>query len=406
MERAPMSSTEPEPSPPEGAILDLADHFRRFRETDPARLHFAAHSHSYWPDVTEAAQAQLWADAARLVDHKWEHVLGVVWPAVAAGIARHLRLPDPATLVPAPNTHELVNRLLSALPADRPARILTTDAEFHSFARQMARLEEDGLVAVTRVPAEPFATLIERLAEAARGDFDMAFVSHVLFASGYALPDLDGLVDALAAPDRLVVIDGYHGYLAGPTDLSRIADRAFYLSGGYKYAMAGEGACFLHCPPGFAPRPRNTGWYAAFGALTGRQEGVPYAADGWRFMGATFDPSGLYRMRAVLDWLDGLGLDGEKIRAHAHALQARFMAAMAEAPVGPLRPERLVVPLATPSRGNFLTFSDPQAGAWSERLRAANIVTDARGDRLRLGFGLYHRAQDVDRLVERLRTLE
>ena len=86
------------------------------------------------------------------------------------------------------------------------------------------------------------------------------FVSQVFFNSGYALPDIDALVDAVATPERLVVIDGYHAFLALPVDLSRIADRAFYLAGGYKYAMAGEGACFMHCPPGFgAPASRRGG---------------------------------------------------------------------------------------------------------------------------------------------------
>ncbi len=36
-----------------------------FRNADPGRLHFAAHSHAYWPDVTRDAQIQLWDDAAR-----------------------------------------------------------------------------------------------------------------------------------------------------------------------------------------------------------------------------------------------------------------------------------------------------------------------------------------------------
>ena len=47
------------------------------------------------------------------------------------------------------------------------------------------------------------------------------------------------------------------GFMARPTDLSDIADRAFYLAGGYKYAMAGEGCCFLHCPPDYGPRARS-----------------------------------------------------------------------------------------------------------------------------------------------------
>ena len=32
------------------------------------------------------------------------------------------------------------------------------------------------------------------------------------------------------------------------------------------------GRCFMHCPPGYGPRPRDTGWYAAFGALTGSSD--------------------------------------------------------------------------------------------------------------------------------------
>ena len=36
---------------------------------------------------------------------------------------------------------------------------------------------------------------------------------------------------------------------------------------------------------------------------------------------------------------------------------------------------------------------------------AANIVTDRRGRRLRIGFGLYHTAEEVDRLLDRLASL-
>src|SRR5690606_30922882 len=124
-------------------------HFRRFLEAVPERLHFAAHSHHYWPDVTLEAQVACWQDAARLADGKWAHVFGEVMPAVQRGIARHLGLPDPASLAFAPNTHDLVRRLLSCFPAGRRLRILTSDAEFHSFARQAARLEEEGLVTAT-----------------------------------------------------------------------------------------------------------------------------------------------------------------------------------------------------------------------------------------------------------------
>jgi kynureninase len=386
--------------------LDLSAAFTRFRNADPQRLHFAAHSHHRWPDVTRDAQIKAWDDAARLVDDKWDNVLDNVWRGVSAGLARHLGFANPTTLVPAQNTHEFVNRLLSCCPTGRPARVLTTDGEFHSFRRQSERLAEDGLIVLRAVTAEPFANLLDRLAEAA-SDWvpDFVYVSQVLFASGYALADLDDLVGRLAAPDRLIVIDGYHGFLARPTDLAGIADRAFYIAGGYKYAMAGEGCCFMHCPPGVAPRPRDTGWFASFGHLAAGSRGVPYPADGWRFAGATFDPTGLYRMRAVLDWLAAENIDAALVHAHAVALQTQFMDAMTSHPIGPFARERLVVPMSEPARGNFLAFEHPHASDWYRRLHAAGIVTDVRGTRLRLGFGLYHTSDDVARLVARLRTM-
>ncbi|MET0276750.1 MAG: aminotransferase class V-fold PLP-dependent enzyme, partial [Pseudorhodoplanes sp.] len=213
------------------------------------------------------------------------------------------------------------------------------------------------------------------------------------------------LVDAIAAPERLVVIDGYHGFLALPVDFSKLADRAFYLAGGYKYAMAGEGACFLHCPPGFAPRPRNTGWYASFASLTGPQDRIGYATDGMRFMGATFDPGGLYRLRATLDWMRAHDLDAAKIHAHVVALQQLFLKGIEAAPIGLFDSANLVVPANEMSRGNFLTFEHPDAAAWQAQLKNNNIVVDVRGTRLRVGFGLYHHVGDVERLLHRLHKL-
>ena len=184
--------------------FDLAAEFSRFRQNWPAKLHFAAHSHHFWPDATREAHLRAWDDAARLVDGKWQEVLGPVWQKVAQGVAKHLNLPVIDGLVPANNTHEFVNRLLSCLPRDRKPRVLTSDAEFHSFRRQIERLAEDGLIELTVVPAEPFAGLAERLIAAAQHGPgpDMVFVSQVHFNSGYALTDLETLVDGVAAPGQ------------------------------------------------------------------------------------------------------------------------------------------------------------------------------------------------------------
>ncbi len=382
-------------------------HFRRFLEADPGRLHFAAHSHHLWPDVTFVAQQRCWLDAARLADRKWEHLFGTLIPSVQRGVARLLNLSRPEDIVFAPNTHSLLNRLLSCLAPGRPLRVLTTDGEFHSLTRQLRRLEEDGLARVDWLAVEPFDDFAERFARAAaRGGFDLVYLSQVFFNSGFAPADAGALVAAAPDPETLVVLDGYHGFLALPTDLAAIETRAFYLAGGYKYAMAGEGAAFLHAPPGYGARPRDTGWYAAFGALeTGEGARVGYGTDGSRFLGATFDPSGLYRLDAVLGWLAELGLGAAEIHAHACHLQESFITGLAGLGLAALHPGQLMLPEPA-RRGNFLTFRTPAAGEIYQKLLAQNVITDHRADRLRFGFGLYHDDADVNRLCEVLgRTL-
>ena len=119
-------------------------HYTHFLQANPERLHFAAHSHHPWPDVSRAAHIQCWDDAARDMDYKWGRIFGEVIPTAQAHIARVLNLSRPEQICFAPNTHEFVARILSCFDTSKPLRILTSDSEFHSFARQSTRLEEVG----------------------------------------------------------------------------------------------------------------------------------------------------------------------------------------------------------------------------------------------------------------------
>jgi selenocysteine lyase/cysteine desulfurase len=377
----------------------LAPHFSRFFAANPGLLHFAAHSHHPWPDVTQAAHARYWEDSATLADRKWAHVFAHVLPRAQEHVARALSLSDPRQVAFAPNTHEFVARLYSCLDWTRPVRVLASAHEFHSFRRQTRRLAETGRLELTEIPAEPWATFGERFAAAASsGDWDLVWLSHVFFDSGFVVGGLESIVAAV--PSRaLVAIDGYHAFQALPVDLSRIHARAFYLAGGYKYAMAGEGACFLAIPPGCALRPADTGWFASFDSLSGRPgESVPYAADAFRFWGSTFDPSGLYRFNAVMDWLAEAGVTAADIHDHARRLQERFLAGLAALDL-PRLPAASLVPPAGAPRGNFLTFQRDDAEEVQQRLAAHRVYVDRRDRRLRFGFGVYHDAAAVDSLL-------
>ncbi len=374
--------------------------FSRALAAAPGRLHVAAHSHHLWPDITREAQLAAWEDGITLADHKWGKIFGELVPAVQAGLAAELGLPSADSLAFAPNTHEFIVRLVSARH-DRPVRILSTDGEFHSFRRQAARWVENGDVVLETVATDPWESFAERFAARARsGAHDLIFVSHVFFKTGRVFDSVAGLTDRSRPDGPWLVIDGYHGFMAMPTDLSPIADRVFYTAGGYKYAMAGEGAAFLHAPPGFGPRPVSTGWYAEFADLTAPPQAVGYAPDGRRFLGATFDPSGLYRLAAVFDLYRRERLTTAAVSAHVEALQRQLVANL----TGPLADAELLNPIDGAPHARFLAFRHPDAPAWKAALDAANVVTDVRDDVLRIGFGLYHDAEDVDRFLAIART--
>jgi kynureninase len=382
------------------AVLESFNHF--FAQQGDL-LHCTAHSHHPWPDCTRAAQLQAWQDAASYTDAKWDKVFDEVLPQAQAHIARELQLSAAEQVVFAPNTHEFVVRLYSCLDWSRPIKVLTTAHEFHSFSRQTRRLEETGQLQVTRISMQPYASFTERFAQAAASDaWDMMWLSLVAFDSGYGVQGLDRIIDAL--PKACIpVVDGYHAYMAMPVSWQAFEKRAFFVAGGYKYAMAGEGACFLVVPQGCTPRPISTGWFADFAGLASPGAQVGYAPDGARFFGATFDPSALYRFNAVQRWLQSMNITTAQIHAQVQALQQQFVQGLGTVSYLPIT---ALMPSLHEPRGNFLTFDLANAQAVEQALTDAHIRVDRRGTCLRFGFGLYHTPAFVVQLLSRLATLK
>ena len=378
-------------------------HYSKFLSANPKRLHFAAHSHHYWLDATRDAHLQYWDDSARLADKKWAYIFSNILPKAQRHIARLIDLSFPEQIAFAPNTHEFVVRLLSCIERS-PIRVLTTDSEFYSFSRQMSRLEESQHALVTRIAVEPFETFEARfIEELRRTTYDLVFFSHVFFNSGFVVEGLEQIVSEVKSEETLIVIDGYHSFCAIPFSMKSIEARAFYLSGGYKYAQAGEGVCFLCVPKGSQHRPMNTGWYAEFGNLANRKSNeVNYSDDGFRFFGATFDPSGLYRWNAVGDWLESQHLSVAEIHAYVQNLQHCFLKNLLDSNLNLLCPDSIVPPLPIKSRGHFLTFDVPNAEMIESELLKLDVVIDRRGSRLRFGFGLYQTEADISELFARL----
>ncbi|GAA2212392.1 kynureninase [Nonomuraea monospora] len=377
----------------------LAPHYSRFRVSE--RLLLTGHSHQAWPDVALAGQIDAFLDAARDADDKWAGAFKTA-DRVRDGLRRFLGDPH-AELALGASTHDLVLRFLSALDLRRRPRLVTSDGEFHTLRRQLARLAEEG-VEVTVVPARPAGTLAARLAAALDGGTAAVLVSAVLYEDARIVPHLDALAAACLRHGTELLVDAYHALGVVPFTTAGI-EQAWVVGGGYKYLQLGEGNCFLRLPDhADRLRPVITGWFSEFAELAGERlpggtVGYPVGAPRWA--GATYDPTSHYRAARVFDFFAEQGLTPGFLRAvslrQVGLLAARFDALDVPPHVACRdrsgRPEDF---------GGFLALRSPYAGRLRAALAARGVQADSRGDRLRLGPAPYLSDEQLGRAVELL----
>lgn len=380
----------------------LAKDYSRFRVSE--RLLLTGHSHQAWPDRGFEGQKRAWEDAAALVDEKWDEALARA-DRVRRGYAALLGepgRPDDGDYALAPSTHDFVIRFLSALPLRRRPRLVTTDGEFHSVRRQLARLAEEG-IEVTRVPVDPIDSLAERVAAAIDDRTGAAIVSGVLYRDARIVPDLGAVQRAAEARGAALLVDAYHALAAMPFPLSTLGlGGAFVTGGGYKYCQLGEGNCFLRVPPGAVHRPVVTGWFAEFDALESAADParVAYGSGPARFAGSTYDPTSHYRAAEVFDFFDERGLTPEFLREVSRHQVGRLSAGFDALD---LDPEVIVRPRIPPERlGGFLALRSVRAGEIRAALRERSVLCDHRDDLLRLGPAPYLSDRQLDDAVAAL----
>jgi kynureninase len=361
----------------------LSPHYARFRVGD--RLLLTGHSHQAWPDRAAVGQARAWDDAAELVDAKWARALEQ-GERVREGFARLLD-GSKETLSLGPSTHALVVAWLSALPLRARPRIVTTDSEFHSVRRQLGRLAEEGLV-IVRVAARPVASLAERLAAAVDDRTAATIVSTVLYKSGEIVENLAAVARACEKHGAALLLDAYHQLNVVPFSLrAQGLESAFVTGGGYKYCQLGEGNAFLRAPQGCALRPVVTGWFAEFDELSGPGGGVGYGPLAVRFAGATYDPTSHYRAAEVFAFFAEQGLTADVLREVSQHQVGLLRAEVDALGLPPSVLTRADVPIA--SLAGFLALQSPRAADLQRELAARGVLTDCRGDVLRLGPAPY-----------------
>jgi kynureninase len=363
---------------------DLAQHYSDFRVAE--RILLTGHSHQAWPDCARDSLIEAWNDAAAHVDQKWEKAFQKADRVRAAFRTLLGNIPGDITL--APNTHDLLIRLLSAIDWKKRREILVTDGEFHTVRRQLLRLEEEG-IQITRLPSLPAETLGARLSEKITEKTALVITSTVFFDSGLIAEGLPDLAKAAQNQGALLLLDTYHHLNVVPFDPQGL-DSAYIIGGGYKYCQFGEGNCFLRIPSDCTLRPIVTGWFADFAGLEGAPAPrVEYGSHpGARFAGATYDPISHYRAARVADFFTEQGLGPDRLRKRSQEQIALLLQGFEALDLDPkviTRPSRVPV-----SRlAGFLALKTPHARTLHQALLTHGVHTDYRNETLRLGPAPY-----------------
>lgn len=377
------------------AAESLAAHYRHFDVQHRTLL--TGHSHQAWPDVGRQAQLDAWTDAAAHVDDKWSYAFEKA-ARVKRGFGRLLAETDENRFALAGNTHELLVRFISSLPLRDKPRIITTDGEFHSMRRQLARLAEEG-VEVIRAPASPVHTLAERVRDAATETTAAVMMSAVLFRDAAIVPNLAAVQERCSQLGVPFLVDAYHAINVMPFEIPQLGlEQSYVVGGGYKYCQLGEGNCFMRVPVDCDARPVVTGWYAEFSDLEQTASGVPYPQGADRFQGSTYDPTSHYRAAAVFDFFSEQGLTPDVLRKISQRQIGLLIETFDELDLNPdliQRPERPIT-----ETGGFLSLQTRHAARLQADLKAHNIWTDYRDDCIRLGPAPYVSETQLTHAVE------
>ena len=356
----------------------IAPLFSRVREAAPGRIYLANHSLGRPLDAMEQDVRQGLA--------AWYARMGAAWDAwmdemqaYRTRLARLMHAPRSDCVVPKTSAGQGLRAILNTYdPGSRP-RVVATRGEFDSLdviLREYARCGRIELAFVEPRAGGRFDT--GDIAEAIRERVDLVVVSEVIFNTGQRIDRLNVIVERTHAVGGRVLLDVYHSLGVVPVDVTA-QDVDFAVGGSYKYLRGGPGACFLYLAPRHLEgslRTLDIGWFAKREPFTyARPDPPEFATGGDAFLESTPPVLTWYQARAGQRL--ALALDVDRVRTYSLQQQQTL--------VELLRARGIDARGGTPDHGAFVVVTHERAALWREALAARDVVTDARGNRLRLG---------------------
>lgn len=313
----------------------------------------------------------------------WETKLGDAWDewlaeqnAYRARIAILIGAPRADCVVPRTSAGQGLRAVLNALSGR--LRVLSTRGEFDSIDLILKQYVALGRIEMQWVEADSEGHFsVARILQELRPGTDLVVISQVMFMDGQIVHDLASLAEACHAIGAKLMVDAYHAVGVIPVDVAAMkAD--FVIGGSYKYLRGGPGACFLCISPETLAgglRPLDTGWFARENTFGYERPDPPVLrAGGDAFLEST--PPVLTYYQARSGQMFALALGVERLRAYGLEQLTRLK--------GYLRDSGIEAIGGDADHGAFLAVRLQAAAGIAARLKDRGVITDARGQWLRL----------------------
>ena len=355
----------------------VAPLFSRARDAGSERVYLANHSLGRPLDAIEADVREGLA--------AWYADMGGAWDAwmaemhaYRARLARLMHAPRSDCVVPKTSAGQGLRAILNSYEAGERPRVVATRGEFDSLDVILREYARRGRIDLALVPPRSGGRFhTDDMLDAIGAAVDLVVVSEVVFNTGQRIDRLGAIVERTQRAKGRVLLDVYHSLGALPVDVVAL-DVDFAVGGSYKYLRGGPGACFLYVHPRHLDgslRTLDTGWFAKRDAFAYRRPDPPQLAEGGdAFLESTPPVLTWYQARAGQQLTLALGV----ARMRAYSLQQQRTL------VERLRARGIVADGGTDDHGAFVVVNDVRARSWCEALARSGIVTDARGERLRL----------------------
>lgn len=356
-------------------------------------------------------------DVASALDH-WYESMDDAWgpwfeemSRFRRNIASLIGSSRPDAVIPKTSAGQGLRAVLNAFGAEVPD-VLATQGEFDSIDFILRTYGLHGRARLAWIEPEPInpehvaggegapprfsaARVLEHVESIRPGT--LVCLSHIFYATGQVLPQLELIVRACHERGGLVMLDCYHSAGVLPLALESLGVD-FAIGGSYKYTRGGPGACWLFVHPkhlSIGPEPRwrtlDTGWFAKREPFAFQRPRHPELADGGdAWLESTPAVLPFFQARAGLDLTLAVGVERlrEDALAKTRALAEKLRRAGVSVQFGGESPE---------GTGNYLLVPHADTGALVKQLRRSGVVSDARLGAVRLAPDVLTTEAELDR---------